>query len=246
MVYKLEKDKIIFESAELFPHLPCIGFGGHSDVYKFRIGNEIFALKIYKWNYQESLEKIEEKLSINIDSYISPLRILYVKDKFSGYMMKYCRNHDLEKRRHLDISINEFAKSTAKLIDDTKSLSKLKFLIYDTFISNVMYDEGFKMIDMDDYPYCKDSDSESIEKENLSRLSKMLVNIFVNSTDLATLFFENVEFTKLMSMCNSDKITFEEFFNIICMKAFEIEGNELVDVKDIGKVLKKHKNIYFS
>lgn len=90
-MYKVEDKKIIFENGELFTHLPSLGYGSHSDVYKFRIGKEIYALKVYNGSYEENLEKIKNLSNIKIDSYIS----------------------------------------------------------------NVMYDNGFKMIDMDEYPYEK-------------------------------------------------------------------------------------------
>ena len=63
---ELEDKKIIFENDELFPHLPHLGDGSHSDVYKFRIGKEIFALKIYNGIFRENRQNIENLLNINI------------------------------------------------------------------------------------------------------------------------------------------------------------------------------------
>lgn len=238
-MYKLEEKKIIFENDELFPHLPHLGDGAHSDVYKFRIGKEVYALKVYNGNFKESLENIERLLSVNIDSYISPIRILYVKDKFNGYLMKLCQGKDLEKRRKLDITIDEFAKSSVKLFDDTKKLSKLEYSIFDSYISNVMYDGGFKMIDMDEYPYKKYKTYDEIDAENNQRLNQMLVDVFINSTGLASVFFENVELKKLMADCTSGRILFEELFNKICMLAYNYAEEEIENVKDVGKVLRK-------
>jgi hypothetical protein len=63
-----------------------------------------------------------------------------------------------------DITTEDFASSVVKLMNDTSKLSKLNYNIYDSFISNVMYDEGFKMVDMDDYFY--------LPKDKLKDISK--------------------------------------------------------------------------
>lgn len=240
-MYRLENEKILFEKDITFEEkYPLLGFGSKSDVYKIKIGDKFYALKVFNDLWIGKLADYEQKLDINIYSYVSPKRIMYIDDKFAGYLMDYCRGKDLSQRK-LNVTINEFAESCVKLIEDTYKLSLLKYNIYDTFISNLMYDGGFKMIDMDDYIYNKDKDIKYIDELNNRRLNQMLVNVFINSSGLASLFFENVEMTKLMASCNSGKITFEELFNTVCTKAFEIAGNELIDVKEVGIVLKKTK-----
>lgn len=242
-MYKLEDKKIIFDKDFNFKKvLPLIGYGSHSDVYKIKIGNEVFALKVFNGLRVEHLKNYKAKLNINIESYISPIRILYIDNKFKGYLMKFCKGKDLEKRK-LDMPVEEFALSSTKLINDTKKLTILKYNIYDTFISNVMYDEGFKMIDMDDYPYESSKTLREINDINSIRLNQLLVNVFLNSTGLAGMFFQNVEMTKLMSKCTSGKITFEELFNTVCTMAYNVTDEEINKVSEIGKVLKKSKNI---
>lgn len=244
-MYKLEDKKILFYGDINFKCLEedgfCLGYGSTSQVYKFKLPDgKFYALKVFNEFMRQSLESFEEKLKINIDSYISPKRILYVNDKFSGYLMDYCRNYDLS-RRNLYIPVEDYARNANKLIDDTNKLSELKYTIYDTFISNVMYDKGFKMIDMDDYSRNTDKSIEEVKKLNIERLNKMLVNIFINSTGLASMFFQNVEMTKLMSLCNSGKISFEELFNQVCSRAYSVADEEITNIRDVGKVLKKAK-----
>lgn len=237
-MYNIEGKKIIFEDNKLFSMLPSLGYGSQGDVYKFRLDKEFYALKVFNGLNIEYLENYEQKLNINIDSYISPIKLLYVKDKFKGYLMKYCKGKDLQMRPKLDITVSEFASSTVKLFEDTKKLTDLKYIIYDTFISNVMYDEGFKMIDIDNYPYEKNKSLNEINELNRLRLNKMLVTIFINTTGLASLAYTDVEFTKLLDKCTSGNIGFEELFNDLCMKAYNVADKEIEKVEDIGKVLK--------
>lgn len=42
-----------------------------------------------------------------------------------------------------------------------------------------------------------------------------------------------------MADCTSGKILFEELFNKICMMAYNYTNEEITDIKDVGKVLKK-------
>lgn len=238
-MFRLEDKKIIFEQPiDFLKTFPLLGWGSQGDVYKIKIENKFYALKVFNGLEKESLRNYQNKLNINIESYVSPLRILYVNDKFKGYLMDFCKGKDLE-QRNLNISIDEFAQSSAKLIIDTRKLTLLKYSIYDTFISNVMYDNGFKMIDIDRYPYEDKKTRKEIEELNNRRLNQMLVNIFLNSTGLAGMFFQNVELTKLMANCTSGKTTFEELFNEVCMKAYNITDEEITKVSEIGKVLKK-------
>lgn len=244
-MYKLEDKKIIFNDSKLFPHLPLLGDGSHANVYKFRIDKTVYALKVFNGLYKENLKDFESKLDINIESFISPIKLLYVNDKFKGYIMRFCQGKDLEKRPKLPISVSEFALSATKLFDDTKKLTELKYNIYDSFISNVMYDNGFKMIDMDSYLYETNKSYVEIEELNNIRLNQMLSDIFVNSTGLAELFFKNVDLKKKLANCTSGKILFEDLFNEVCVMAYNIADEEITTIADVGKVLKKNKN-YFS
>jgi len=152
--------------------------------------------------------------------------------------MKYCKGKDLQRKPKLDITVGEFASSTMKLFEDTQKLTDLKYVIYDTFISNVMYDEGFKMIDIDNYSFEQNKNFGEIGEINRLRLNKMLVTIFINTTGLASLAYTDVEFTKLLDRCTSGNIGFEELFNELCMKAYNIADTEIEKVQDVGKVLK--------
>ena len=105
MSFTVEDKKVILLDREYFSFVRPIGEGSHSYIYRFRIGKDMYALKLYKGCFEKTdLEKIEHKLDIDIESYISPKKILYIRDEYSGYLMKLCKGKDLEKRK-LDIRI---------------------------------------------------------------------------------------------------------------------------------------------
>ena len=241
-MYRILGNKILLQNNEMFDILRTVAYGSHSDIYKVRIDKDMSAIKKYNWVYNEDKENIERKIDINIDSYVTPVKLLYVSGKFDGYIMPFCKGKDLEKRK-LDISVDEFSSSTDKLMDDTHKLSLLKFNIYDTFISNVMYDEGFKMVDTDDYPYVPQLSLDEIEHLNNLRLNQMLTDIFLKNANLGNLYFNNVEFKKFIKKCEDGEFLFKEMFNLLCGIAQNEANGELVKISEVGKVLSKVKKI---
>lgn len=225
--------------------LPILGFGSKSTVYKLRIGSKFYAIKIFNGERKEILENYESKAKIHIDSYISPLRIAYLNDKFAGYLMECCNGKNLAERK-LNISVEEFARSSIKLFNDTRDLSLQKYQIFDTYLTNIMYDNGFKMIDMDDYYEKKDKSVEQIIEINENRLNQILSDVFVKNTGLASYMFDNIELQKLINDCKNGKIPFEELFNQVCTMVCKNLGEKIDTVSDIGRVLKKSKVMNFS
>ena len=241
-MYKIVGNRVLFENDEMFDILKPIGYGSHSSIYKARVGNDMFAIKKYNWIYNEDLENIERKININIDSYVTPVKIMYISGKFDGYLMSLCKDKDLEKRK-LKISIDEFYSSTDKLVEDTHKLSSLGYNIYDTFISNVMYDNGFKMIDTDDYPYNPNMSFDELDQINMRRLNQMLSEIFIKNANLGNLYFSNVDFKKYIKRCEDGEILFKEVLDLLCSIANNEANGELTSISDVGKVLSKIKKM---
>ena len=103
-MYKIEDKKIVFSENLRFDVLPFLGLGSHGNVYKIKIGNSEYALKIFNGIWEEKVEDYERKLDIDIDSYITPIKLAYVDDMFVGYLMKLCRSKNLHDKK-LNISI---------------------------------------------------------------------------------------------------------------------------------------------
>ena len=240
--YKIVDNKVIFLNGMMFSLIKPIAYGSTSDIYKARIENDMCAIKKYNGLVQINQENIERKLELNIDSYITPVRLIYVSGRFDGYTMEFCKDKDLEKRR-LNISVDEFSSSADKLVSDTHKLSSLGYTIYDTFISNVMYDNGFKMIDTDDYFYNPNLSFDEIDQTNMKRLNQMLSEIFIKNANLGNLYFSNVDFKKFIKRCEDGEISFKEMFNTLCNIANNEANGELIKINEVGKVLSKVKKM---
>ena len=235
-MHQIVGNKIVYDSDRVFRMLLPIDFGSTSNIYKLKISGVLYAVKIFNGEERTNLYDIQNKQKINIDSYISPIKLLYVNEKFIGYVMRFCKDKNLAKRP-LDLSINRFASDTIKLIKDTNELTNLRYNIFDGFLTNGMYDDGFRMIDMDDYTYEPNKSFSEVEFLNNKRLNLFLKDVFEKNTGLDNIEDEYIK--SIMKKCEKGEILFDEVFNIICTLAYNITDTELNNISDIGKVLIK-------
>ena len=240
-MYKVEEKKILFYGANDFSELPYIDSGSHGDVYKIRIKDKDFALKIFNGLFEEDEKKYEEKLGINISSYISPLKITYLNDKFNGYLMKLCRSDNLY-NKPLNLGKDSLKKHAQKLIFDTEKLSLLKYLISDTYVTNIMFDNGFKMIDMDSYERKPNWSFNKIKDSNEKIVIDLLLDVFIYCTSTESIFIKNKALNTLKDDCLSRKILFEEFIDKVFDIASNISDKKIEKMHEAGLVLRKHLN----
>lgn len=242
-MFKLDDEKIIFNSNFNFENLECIGCGGNSTVYKLKVCDEYYSLKIFDNPNYWSLKDFKKKLELNIPSFISPIKISYLNNKFNGYLMKLCKGSNL-KERSLEVSIQDFIRSSDKLFCDTLMLSESKYLMQDIKKSNVMFDNGFKVIDMDFYIYCDGwflndliKDKSSIIKYNQKCVTQMLIDVFVWNSGIKKLFEQSNELEKLKNDCIIGKISLNYFLSILCGLVCCDEEYQNIKIQDIGKRL---------
>jgi len=235
-MYKIDNEKIVFDDNKLFTILPPVDFGSTCGVYKVRVKENIYAVKLFNGLQRITLDGCKELQKLNIDSYISPIKLIYINNRFKGYAMRFCEGRCLALRK-LDLPITEFATSTVKLLDDTEKLSMEKFRIFDGYLTNGMYDNGFKIIDTDDYDYLPNTPLSDIQNENRIRINKFLKDVFVKNTRLFNITDEKIN--QAIEKCETGEILFDEVFNIICSTAYNITDIEITNLSDIGKVLMK-------
>lgn len=244
-MFKVRNEKIIFNNNFNFDNLEYIGSGGNSKVYRLKIDDEYYALKIFDNPNYFSLKSFEQKLDLNIPSFISPIKLSYLNENFNGYLMKLCRGNNLQEQ-NLEISIDDFIKNADRLFYDTLMLSESKYLIQDLRKANVMFDNGFKIIDIDFYEYCPGwflndliKDKESIIKYNRKCVTQMLIDVFVLNAKINKLFEQENELNALKNNCIMGKISLKDFLNILCGWVYCNEKYRDMQIQDIGKRLIK-------
>lgn len=242
-MFKSEDKKINFNSNFNFETLEYINCGGNSTVYKIKVGEEYYALKIFNSLDHWKVEKFERKLDLSIPSFISPIKISYLNNKFNGYLMKLCRGDNLLEQ-NLDISIGDFIRSSDKLFYDTILLSESKYLIQDISKANVMFDNGFKVIDMDFYAYCPEyvfndliNNINEIRRYNKKSVTQMLIDVFVWNAEIKNLFEQENELEQLKNDCIIGKISLNQFLSVLCGLVCCNEEYESIKIEEVGKRL---------
>lgn len=239
-MYYLEENKIIFEKNFNFKELELIGCGANSKVYKIKVNNKCYALKVFNIPSYWNRVKFEQKLDLNIPSFITPIKICCLNNSFIGYLMEYCNGRNLL-RCNLDIGVEQFIKYSDILLKDTILLSESKFLIQDLSKSNIIYDDGFKVIDTDFYMHCSNwccnnmiKNKNDILKYNQRYVLEVLVDVFIRNANIKALL-EEEKINLLKTNFIGEKISLKEFFIKLC----DINDYRNITIKEVGKKLIK-------
>ena len=245
-MYKLKDKKLIFRGKFDPKVLNYIGSGANAKVYNVKVDNENYALKIFDMPKIWSSRDLKQMTNINVESFITPEKLFYVNHKFKGYIMKLCKGKDL-KNNKLDITIREFINSSKKLIYDTNRLSELGYLLDDVSLKNLIYDDGFKVLDTDLFEYCDDKnnskDINSIKRQNKFEITMLLVDTFINSIGLVREFNKDIKLNNLKNGCIDGSISFVTFIETIC-KMVNKENDYLnITLSELGSKLKETFNI---
>ena len=237
-MYKLEKRKIIFDIDTEFNSFESIDSSCNANVYKFKINDNYYALKIFNNPHKENENKYNRLLNINIPSFISPIKLSYIGNTFNGYLMNFCSGINLCENK-LNITVNEFLNYSNILLSDTEKISNSRYLIKDIGVGNTLFDNGFKIIDLDYYKYVKKSNkifknTNDILTYNKKEINELLIDLFVVITGGFDKLYDSCEFKKFMDCVVTEKITFEEMVNMLCLS-----NKDDTDMESLGNSLIK-------
>lgn len=243
-MYKIEDKRILFYNKINYDELEYINKGSNATVYKLKINDEPFALKLFNNNYHPGINHYKKLLDLNIDSFIFPCKLSFFNNRFNGYLMNYCDGENLQSNK-LNINIDEFIKYSNKLFNDVRVLSRLKYLIQDVNLSNTMFNNGFKIIDTDFFQCCYNMPTalfknlNDIKKFNDKVINILLIEIFIKTADIKTLFDKNYDLEKIRLCCILGYINFSKFIEYICKTPkYNIDYNDM-KIEEVGYQLKK-------
>lgn len=179
---QISEKKIVFDQKEQYESLPLLhqdSLGGQGSVYPFR-GN---VLKIFAEDYfMPQVEKYQHFLNCCQEDFAFPMQLAYCQDQFVGYTMKRYHNLDLYRRPYSDT----FSKLKSLLKRQENSVDYLNdhtIKMDDLDLSNVIYDQYFRMIDLDSYEYASSFTRTECEDHNVRCLR--LFTIFLLKRSLA-------------------------------------------------------------
>ena len=239
-MYKLIGDKIRFNGKFDVNELECIGSGANAIVYTINFDSKKYALKIFDipgyWNSKE----IGELMNISIESFIMPEKKFYLNHRFRGYLMKFCNGKSLNKEK-LNITIGEFINSSKKLLSDTNRLSELNYVVENLSLDNLIYDNGFKVIDTDLFEY--QPNNKKIKEFNKKEMTILLLTAFINGIGLDHAFNRYPKLNNLKNNCINNGLSFITFVKIICELVYDKNKYNDITLSDLGIKLKEELGI---
>ena len=235
-----DKNYIYFDINELdnYKILNCSKLGSTSNIYKYK-NNQI--IKLFK--YPESIEKlntIEHIKKLNLKSFITPNKFIFIDEQYYGYSMDYFQAETLidikDNIKYLTILKN------IKLIDkDIETLTKNNIKINDLNFLNILYkskNNKLKIIDLDEYTI-----SNVYEKYILlSNKEEFKMDFFLSICDCFNKNINKEKINKLrkyiLSDNNNDLSLYELFYNFkLYVEKIYIE--EILTINDLRNVLRK-------
>ncbi|MBQ1496224.1 MAG: hypothetical protein IIZ40_02590 [Bacilli bacterium] len=144
--------------------------------------------------FRNPINHFYELEKINNDTYIAPLELLIKDNELIGYIYDYIDGKTL-KRVGLNFKIEELIEAYDRLEEDTRKISESKFALYDTHDKNIIFNGGFKVIDLDKGIFV-DDEVENIYKYNMSEINQTIIHSIFNESRNKMLEFRNQKLRK--------------------------------------------------
>lgn len=171
-----------------------LGSGDYADVYAYKEE----AIKIYKQNINKiDLKRIERISEYKNDSFVFPKDIVYVDDNARAYTQERVIGITLYEmiiavlKGFYDIDIALLSEDYLKLKMSIKEISDEHIIVNrDLHNENVMFSNGFKVVDTGNYIVDLFRNKDELFKSNLIRFIDLLVAEFLNLNNDLTRYIQ--------------------------------------------------------
>lgn len=231
---------IYFKSEPKFSPELELGGGSEATVYRMSHG----ALKLFHFCVDETdkdLNKFRYFQQVDMTDFSFPWQLVFVNDRFSGYTMPLFDGKDLvETPYKRSFSLLKKAMVTGEI--RAKNLANEKIQFFDLDLSNVIFLDRFKFIDIDSYSYDPNfSYQESFDK-NIEQLNYLCDRIVIsglsirNSHQLKLIRDDRHQFLE-------GKISSIEYLNKIQARLSDVAEKPITAFSQGTKVLQKKVGI---
>ena len=266
----IEDDKIILSRKEYdLARKSCkIASGSEGSVYKF---SDKTVLKIYatKEEIEYSTYVLDKPISKIIDSYIPflkiknfsyifPQKLVYIEEEFAGNCIEYIKGKDLG-RKIFPEDLETLKKYIEKIQVDTNIISNSKIKTYDIYLTNVILNNGFRVIDIQPHTYSYDKNFTLQEcKDNNDKALKQLLVYIVEATlvleDIYSYFYGQNYRDKLLKKYRDGiellnrkfkkgNLSVDEYINMLKIELSIFAKKEVKSLIEARKVLSKKKHL---
>ncbi len=146
---------------------------------------------------RDMLKHLEFISSISNSTYIGPTDILLKKEKVIGYIYPYIYKDTLSKMPSY-ITLKDILRGYPELLSNTRKISEQKFRLYDIHHKNILFSNGYKIIDLDKgYIETNEKYLEGLFVDNMRQIIKVIVEQLYDLKIDEHLLFKDEELQKL-------------------------------------------------
>ncbi len=188
MEYRIDSKKVRINEG----NLKLLGSGIEGNVYKYRD----YALKIKSTNNLGlSYEDAKYMIGTRTNKILLPKGILYINNRYSGYVTKYVSS--IGNYKLIDLTKEELINTVILPIEeDILSISSKNILINDLKEEDTIINElGLYILDPGSFTIMRDIDEEDIKKLNILQVKElidMIVNLELKRNKLNNLLDDNI------------------------------------------------------
>ncbi len=179
-VIEIEDIKVLLKGAR------CIGKGKTGKCFLLQDGS---LFKIYRdtpntaelFHQYDMLSHLNCLSQLNNEIYVGPIKIYTHKNQVIGYAMRYIPAKTLYKINK-KVTLNEIREALNPLIDATFLISsEMKYTLVDMHGGNILYKEGFHVIDLDPGYFTENDDADKIMCFNMKKILCTIIDGIVGS-----------------------------------------------------------------
>lgn len=188
--------------------------------------------------YENIIDHFENINNLKNETYVVPEELLIKDNKCVAYIYDYIKSRTL-KNIKLNTKIDSLIYGYDKLYEDTIEISNKRFCLYDLHDRNILFNNSYKIIDLDKGTFEHIMTKENILKINMNAINKTILYSLFRVKDYQLLNFYDIYLNEsykknILENYNGMKIFLKELkeTNIENVLDIKINSNKLIYTVD--------------
>ena len=186
-------------------------------------------------------EKLKKFDSISNFSFITPTELIIKDNELIGYIYNTVKGNTLKSVINSNIRVFDLLKNFDILIKDVKMVSENNFVMQDLHSKNIIYNDYYSIIDLDQGVFFKHQDNFKL---NIMKIRDVIMDEIFQNKDEYILEFYNNKIDNLYAKTNWSNI--DEIYNFFeyISKYIRINNPKIKDLRKKRLVRKEYNSYY--
>lgn len=145
---------------------------------------------------KEMFNQLDMLSRLKTEHYIGPEEVLIKKGHIVAYIMDYVPGKTID-RMDKELKVSEIVEACKRLEEDTYKISEQEFLLSDLHGKNIMFNDCFNVIDLDNGSFSDYYEDGCIMKYNMQDLLDQIIHSIMGISDKKDIIFLNSEINNL-------------------------------------------------